>query len=132
MKRLETTPKFKSVPMPDDVIQVVNDMEKQVGMPNGIQFHNIHHESTLVDLFTDNDLRNEDSCVSDTDWDLNKKPEEDLKKKLFNDHVNNDEVEDLNINNKTYSTLMVVAILVATLEFNTNRKTNIIILVALS
>ena len=35
--------------MPDDIIQVVNDMGKQEGMPNGIQFYDIHQESTFVD-----------------------------------------------------------------------------------
>ena len=42
-KRLVTTPKCKPVPMPNDVIQVVNDMGEQDGMLNGIQFCNIHH-----------------------------------------------------------------------------------------
>ena len=48
-KRLVTTPKCKPVPMPDNVIQVVNDMREQDGMPSGIEFRNIHHESTLAD-----------------------------------------------------------------------------------
>ena len=66
-KRLVTTPKCKPVPIPDDVIQVVNDMGKQEGMPNGIQFHNINQESTLADMFADNDLHNDNSYASDND-----------------------------------------------------------------
>ena len=96
-KRLVTTPKCKHVPMPDDVIEVVNDMGKQEGMPNGIQFHNIHHKSTLADFYADEDLNDDDSCALVTDWDLSKKPEEDLKKITFDDHVDDDEVEDFNI-----------------------------------
>ena len=66
-KRLVTTPKSNPVPMPDGVIDVVNDMGKQEGMPNRIQFCNIHHESTLADIFTDDVLQDDDSCASDTD-----------------------------------------------------------------
>ena len=34
------------VSIPEDIIQVVNDMGKQGVTPDGIQYHNIHHEST--------------------------------------------------------------------------------------
>ena len=37
--------------MAEDVVEVVNEMGKQEGMLDGIQFHNIHHESTLSDLY---------------------------------------------------------------------------------
>ena len=86
--------------MPDDVIQVVNDMGIQDGMPSGIEFHNIHHELTLANLFADDDLNNDNSNASDNDWGLNKNPEEDLKKIPFNNHVDGSEVHDLNIDNK--------------------------------
>ena len=69
-------------------------------MPSGIEFCNIHHESTLADLFADNDLDNDDSIVSDNDWGLNKNPEDDLQKITFDDHVDGSEVQDLNIDNK--------------------------------
>ena len=69
--------------MSDDVIQVVNDMGEQDGMPNGIQFCNICHESTLVDLFVDADLHDNGSCASDNDPGLNKNPKDDLKKIKF-------------------------------------------------
>ena len=104
--------------MPDNVIKAVNDMDKQEGMPNRIQFRNIHHESTLADLFTENDLQDDNSCASDADWDLNKKPEEDLKKITFDNHFDDDEVKDSTLTTKTYFTSTMVAILDATLEFN--------------
>ena len=47
--------------MPDDVIQVVNDMGIQEGMPSVIEFCNIRHESNLSDLFADDDLNNDNS-----------------------------------------------------------------------
>ena len=65
-KRLVATPKCKPVPMPDNVIEVVNYIGKQGGKPNRIQFRTIHHKSTLVDLFEDNNLHNDDSCASNT------------------------------------------------------------------
>ena len=43
LKRLVTMPKCKPVPIPDNVIQVVNDMGIQDGMPSRIEFRNIHH-----------------------------------------------------------------------------------------
>ena len=70
LKRLVTTPKCKPIPMPDNVIQVVNDMGEQDGMLNGIEFCNIHHESTLADLFVDNHLHDDNGCVSNNDWGL--------------------------------------------------------------
>ena len=86
--------------MPDNVIKVVNDMGKQERMPNGIQFRNIHHKSTLVDLFAYDDLHNANSCAFDTDWNLSKNPKEDLKKITFDNHANGSEVQDLNIDNE--------------------------------
>ena len=82
------------------VIQVCNDMGKHEGIPHGIQFRNVHHNSTLADLFADNDLHDDNSNTSNNDQELNKNPEEDLKKILFGNHVNDNEVKDLNINNK--------------------------------
>ena len=50
IKQLVTTPKCKPKPMAEDVVIVVNKMGKQERIPDRIQFHNIHHESTLSDL----------------------------------------------------------------------------------
>ena len=67
-RRMVTTPKCKPIPISDDVIEVVNDLGEQDDMPSGIEFLNIHHDSTLVDLFADEDLNNDDSNASDKDW----------------------------------------------------------------
>ena len=99
-KRLVTSPKCKPVPMPDDIIKVVSDLGIQDGMPSDIEFRSIHNESTPADLFADEDLNDDVSNVSDNNWGLNKNPEEDLKKTMFNDHVDGTEVQDLNINNE--------------------------------
>ena len=68
------------VPIPEDIIQVVNNMGKQEVTPDGIQFRNIHHESILLDIFVDNDLYDDNNCASDADWKIEKKPKTDLKK----------------------------------------------------
>ena len=69
-------------------------------MPRGIKFPNIHHESTLADLFVDEDLNDDNSNASNNDWGLNKNPEEDLQKITFDDDVDDTEVQDLNIANE--------------------------------
>ena len=74
-KRLVTTTKCKPKPIAADIIAVVNKMEERERMPDGIQFHNIHHESTLSDLCSDEIGHNDDySCASDDDWKDKKKP----------------------------------------------------------
>ena len=95
-KQLVTTHIYKPVPMPEDVITAVNEIGRQEGMPEGIQFHNIHHESTLLDLFVDKDLNDNDSCASDIDWNMEKNPEVDLKKLVTNIAIDNNQVADLN------------------------------------
>ena len=67
-KWLGTSPKCKAVSMPDNIIQVVNDTGILDGMLSRIEFCNIHHESTLADLFADKDLKDDNSNTSDNDW----------------------------------------------------------------
>ena len=74
-------------------------MGEQDDMPTGIEFRNIHEESTLSDLFADKDLNNDNSNASDQDWGENKNPEDDLQKITFEDDVDDTEVQDLNIKN---------------------------------
>ena len=55
--------------MAEDIVAVVNKMGEREGMLDGIQFHNIHHESTLLDLYVDAvGHDNKDSCTSGNDW----------------------------------------------------------------
>ena len=77
-KEVITTPKCKPVPTPGDVIEAVNEIGRLEGMPNGIEFLNIHKKSTLSDLFADEDLNDDDNNASDKDWGDRKNPEDDL------------------------------------------------------
>ena len=86
--------------MPGDVIKVVNNLGEQDDMQTGIEFHNIHHESTLSDLFADKDLNDDNSNASDQDWGENKNPEDDLQMIEFDNNVDDTEVQDLNIENE--------------------------------
>lgn len=38
--------------MAEDIVTIVNEIANKEGMSNGIQFHNIHHKSTLSILYT--------------------------------------------------------------------------------
>ena len=82
--------------MAEDVGEVVNEMGKQEGMSDGIHFHNIYHESTLLDLYADTVSQdNDNSCVSDNNWKDRKNPEVDLKNLVANVGIDDDEVNDL-------------------------------------
>ena len=94
----------------NNVIQVMHDLIKQEGRPDGIQCYNIHHESIILDLFTNGYIYDNDSYTSYTDWKIEKKPETnpkklefnidksetDLKKIDFNINVNGNEINDMN------------------------------------
>ena len=82
--------------MSDDVIKVVNDMGIQDKLSFGIQFHNIHHKSTLSDLYADDDKSADSSCASDADLEQKKKPEEDLLRPIFDVDIDDNEVNDVN------------------------------------
>ena len=112
------------VSITDDVIQVMNDLVKQDVTPDRIQCYNIHHESILQDLFTNNDLYDDDSYASYdddsnasyTDWKIQKtsetdlkklecnidKPETDLERIEFNINVNNGEINSMNDKEAVY------------------------------
>ena len=64
-------------------------------MPDGIEFHNIHHELTLSDLCTDEVGHNDNvSYISDNDWKDQMKPERDVNLVADMD-INDDELEDI-------------------------------------
>ena len=94
-KRLVITTKCKRTPMAEDIVEVVNEMGKQEGIPDKIQFHNIHHESTLSDLYADEVGQDDNSCPSDNNWKNRKNPEVDLKNLIAGVGIDNDEVDDL-------------------------------------
>ena len=94
----------------NNILQVMNELMKQEVKSNGIQCYNIHHESIILDLFTESDICNNDSYVSYADWKIEKapetnpkkleinidKPEIDLKTIDFNININDDKIDDIN------------------------------------
>ena len=66
-KQMIITPKFKPVPMPEDIIQAADETGRRERMPNRIHFCTIHKESTLSDLYADVDSQDNSSCASDED-----------------------------------------------------------------
>ena len=66
-KRVVSTPRCKPIPIPQDVIDLVNEMGEQEGIPDGIQFLNVHGKATLMDLYPAEE-HDDDSCVSDLDY----------------------------------------------------------------
>ena len=89
------TPRCKPVPIPDNVIDVVNKIGEEERMPNRIYFCNIHTESTLDDLYGDIESQDDSSCTSDESWNMSKNGEIDLKNIVYNNAVDNDEINDL-------------------------------------
>ena len=65
--------------MAEDIAIVVNDIGKEEGMPDGIQFHNIHHESTLSNLYVNEVGQNYDSYASNDNWNKKDRPEQDVR-----------------------------------------------------
>ena len=66
------TPRCKPIPMPDDVVKVVNQMGEDDGLLDGIGFHKIHKESTVEDMYRDIDSQDNSSCASNKSWDMPK------------------------------------------------------------
>ena len=89
------TPRCKPLPMSDNVVDVVNKMGEEEEIPNGIHFRFIHKGSTLDDLYGDVESQDDSSCASDESWDMPKNDEIDLKNIVFDNAVNDDEIDDL-------------------------------------
>lgn len=66
-KRMVTTPKCKLKPMSQDVIDIVNKLGEEEGVPDGIQFLDVHGKATLMDLYPA-DEDDDDSQASDMDY----------------------------------------------------------------
>ena len=91
------TPRCKPIPMPDDVIEVVNQMGEDDGSTDGIVFFNIHKESSVDDMYRDVDSQDNSSCASDKSWDEKKDGGQiDTKNIVYDDAVDDDEIDDLN------------------------------------
>ena len=100
--------------MAEHIVTLVNEMGGREGMPDGIQFQNIHDVLTLSGLYADevshdnndNDDHDEDheddSYASDDDWENEKNPERDVNV-VANRYILDDELEaidDLDDENK--------------------------------
>ena len=96
-KSMIITPICKSVPMPDNVIKVVNQMREDDGSPDRIIFPNIHKESTVEDMYGGVDSQYNSSCAYDESWNMPKDGgQEDQKTIVYNDAVDDDEIDNLN------------------------------------
>ena len=83
--------------MPDDVIEVVNQMGEDDGSLDGIIFRNILKESTIDDMYEDVDSQDNSSCASDKSWDKKKDGGQiDQKTIVYDDDVDDDEIDNLN------------------------------------
>ena len=83
--------------MPDDVIEVVNQMGKDEGIQDGTYFCNIFKESTLDDMYGDVDSQDDSSCASNKSWDKSKDGGQiDQKNIMYDDAVDDDKIDDLN------------------------------------
>ena len=71
-KSMIVIPRCKPIPMPDNVIKVINQMGEDNGSPDGIVFCNIHKELTMEYIYGNVDSQDDSSCASDTSWDEKK------------------------------------------------------------
>ena len=90
--------------MPDDVMVVANQMGVDDGSPEGLVFCNIHKELTVEDLYDDVDSQDNSSCASDKSWDSKKDGgQDDDKNIVYDDDMEQDEINDLNETCFTYA-----------------------------
>ena len=55
--------------MVEYIVTIVNEIRNKEGVPDGIQFHNIYYESTLLDIYADAvGYSAHDSYESAKDW----------------------------------------------------------------
>ena len=96
-KSMIVTSRCKPIHMPDNVIEVVNQMGEDDESPDGMVFRNIDKKSTVEDMNRDVDSQDNSSCGSDKSWEMTKDGgQEDQKTIVYNDAVDDDEVGNLN------------------------------------
>ena len=96
-KAMITTPRCNSIPMPDDMISIVNQMGVDDGSPEGIIFCNIHKVLTMEDLYEDVNSQDNSSCASGKSSDMKKDGgQEDNKNIVYGGNMELDEINDLN------------------------------------
>ena len=96
-KKMILTPRCKPIPMPDNVIKIINQMGEDDGSPEGIVFRNIHKILTVEDLYPNINSQDNSNNASDTSWDVKKYgSQDDNKNVVYDDDVEYDEIDDLN------------------------------------
>ena len=96
-KKMIITPRCKPIPMPDNVIKVVNQMRKDDGSPDGMVFCNILKEWTIDYIYGNVNSQDNSSCVSNKSWDIAKDgSQEDQKNIIYDYTVDDDEINNLN------------------------------------
>ena len=81
--------------MPDNIIEVVNQIGEDDGSPNGLFLCNTLKESTIDDIY--GDVEDNSSCASNKSWDMKKdNGQEDQKNIVYDDAVDNEEINNLN------------------------------------
>ena len=96
-QKIIVTPRCKPIPMPDDIIEVVNQIGEIDGLPNGIVFCNILKEPTIDDMYRDINSQDNSSCASNKSWNMPKYGGQvDQKNIVYNDAVDNDKIDNLN------------------------------------
>ena len=68
-KKMIVTLRCKPIPMPGNMIIVINQMGEDDGSPEGMFFCNIHKVLTVEDLNPDVDSQDDSDNASDTSWD---------------------------------------------------------------
>ena len=81
--------------MAEDIVIVVNGIGNKEGMLDGIQFHNIHHELMLSDLYVNEFGHDDNGYATDNDWNNKDRPEQDVRL-IVNTNIDLDELEDIN------------------------------------
>ena len=95
-KQIIITLRCKPVPMPDNVIEVMNKMGIDEEMPDRIHFSSIHKELTLDDLYGDVESQDDSSCASDKSWDMPKDCGQiDQRTVVYDYAVNDDKIDNL-------------------------------------
>ena len=83
--------------MSNNVIEVVNQMGIDEGMPDVIVFGNIFKESNLDDMYRDVNSKGDSICVSNKSWIMSKNgDQEDQKNIVYDDAVDDNKIDNLN------------------------------------
>ena len=96
-KAMILTPRCKPIPMPDDVISLVNQIGVEDGSLEGILFCNVHKVLIVEDLYKDVNSQDNSNCASNQSWEMKKNgDQEDDKNIVQDDDMEQNEIDVLN------------------------------------